>query len=379
MAFELPFSTSEYNRRLREARRAMAEAGADAMLFFDPSSVYHLSGFSTVNLWDTVCLIVFADREPVTVFRRFERERFRASSRFGSHLEYPHDGDCITALREALCGTLRPGDTVAVELSRYLDILSSRRLHASLGEFAVCECTGSLNDTRLVKSEEELAVIRKAAAVTDRGIEAGRSAVREGATDYEICAAITHALISHGSDFMCIQPVVAVGRRTGMAHSSTAGEVVRGGDSVFLEMGACLHRYTSPLMRTVAAGTPSGDAVELADLSSRALDAMIATMRAGVRACDVAEAGARVLKPALSGLDFHFVWGYSVGAGFPPSWLEETGFFLNADNHRELAAAMVFHLPLMLRIPGVAGAGFSETVVVTPNGAEILSGLPRQL
>jgi Xaa-Pro dipeptidase len=288
---EVAFTYSEYDRRMRAAREAMTRFGVDVMLLFDPASIGYLTGFSTVNLWDTVCLIVSQTAEPVTVFGRFERERFKISSYFRAHISYPPEGDCITATTELLKQQGHSSDTIGIEVSRYLDAASLARLRSSLDGYKLYEHSGLLDEARIVKSAEELEVLRKAARLTDAGIEAGRAAVKSGATDYEICAEAARALIAGGSDFMCIQPIVAAGDRTGVAHSSTAGYIVREGDAVFLELGACVHRYTAPLMRTIVLGRPTKDLQELADTSSRALDAMIGCIGGGAIASEVARAG----------------------------------------------------------------------------------------
>ena len=76
---------------------------------------------------------------------------------------------------------------------------------------------------------------------------------------------------------------------------------------------------------------------------------------------------------------FHDLFGYPVGIGYPPNWIENPAFYLGADNYNPLQAGMVFHPPLTLRRLGEYGAGFSETLIVTETGAEPLSKLPRQL
>ncbi len=374
---ETSFSDGEYDRRLAAVREEAEKERLGALLFFNPSSICYLCGFTTINLWDVSCLIVPPAGDPVLVFREFESGRFTASCRFTGHVSYPPDGRAapaiVRALRE-LCAL----NEMAVEMGRHLDTATLEELRQGLGDVRPRDCSAVLNPVRLVKSAEEVAVMKRAAAITDAGVGAGIGAVREGTTDYEICAEVARALFGGGSDFMCIQPVVAVGEPSGIAHSTAGGVRVRRGDPVFLEIGACVERYTAPIMRTAFAGVPDDELRELSDYSSRALDSMIAVMGPGVPAAEVAGAGYGALKPVLPRIAFHFVWGYSVGIGYPPSWLEETGFLIQSGNPRKLMPGMVFHLPLMLRIPGKHGAGHSESVLVTRNGAEILSRVPRE-
>lgn len=71
-------------------------------------------------------------------------------------------------------------------------------------------------------------------------------------------------------------------------------------------------------------------------------------------------------------------YGYSVGIGFPPVWVERS-VEIAEDSDDVLQPGMVFHAHRALRIPGVMGVGFSETVLVTENGCELLTDHPRKL
>ena len=71
-------------------------------------------------------------------------------------------------------------------------------------------------------------------------------------------------------------------------------------------------------------------------------------------------------------------FGYAVGIGFPPSWVERSVEI--AEGRTDvLEAGMTFHVHRVLRVPGVVGVGFSETAVVTACGYELLTDYPREL
>ena len=71
--------------------------------------------------------------------------------------------------------------------------------------------------------------------------------------------------------------------------------------------------------------------------------------------------------------------GYSVGVGFAPDWGEGHIVHLSREALTPLQPGMVFHLPPALREEGIAGVGCSETVLVTQDGAEVITNLPREL
>lgn len=95
-------------------------------------------------------------------------------------------------------------------------------------------------------------------------------------------------------------------------------------------------------------------------------------MRPGRAFDDAARAAEAVLAPHADRLFFSGVFGYAVGAQFPPSWVEGTGYIARGQP-REFEENMVFHLPLCLRLPGQWGIGLSDTVRVTPTGGEPLT------
>jgi Xaa-Pro aminopeptidase len=363
----------EYVRRLTAVRQAASTRGIDGLVTFTPSTICYLTGFNTANLWDFQCLIVLAADEPKLVIREFERDRFKLTCLLDRPVTYPPEGNAIDRLLDTLPAQGRLG----IDMSRYLDAKTFDELCKRLPAVRWVDASDLVNAIRVVKSSVEIACLRRAAEITCKGMRAGIAAVREGALDYEIVAEASHTMFGSGSEAMCIQPIVAAGVLSGVAHSSANGVRVTNGDPVFLELGACIERYTAPLMRTAFVGTPLAELRELAEYSSRALDAIIRTIRPGVQASAVAAAGRAQLEPVLNRISFHFVWGYSVGLGFPPSWLEESDFLLQSNNPRELRPGMVFHLPMMLRVGGLYGAGHSETVLVTEHGAEILTPLER--
>lgn len=375
---ETYFELHEYEARLDAVRRVMAERGVDVLVTSQPANICYLTGHFTWNLWDPMFLVLPVDRDPLVFLWQFEGGRYMASGT-GAEPAYWQLGDDPVALvrREMIARGLASGRVAVDTGTTYTPFAMVERLRDALEARPL---QGTVEDVRLVKSEHELALLEDAARMTDAGVRAGLRAVRVGASDHQVAAKATAALAEAGSDFLVVDPVVCIGWRSGTPHSHRGGTTAQPGDTAFFELGASRGRYTCPIMRTTVAGDAIRPEVEeLAARSNACIDALMAAMRPGVRACDAAAAGQAELEPVLERIAFHFTFGYSVGIGFPPSWLEHPGFLLSADNRGTLAEGMVFHLPLMLRVLGRYGAGFSETVVVTQDGGRALSEVPRTL
>ncbi len=99
----------------------------------------------------------------------------------------------------------------------------------------------------------------------------------------------------------------------------------------------------------------------------------------GVRAEDVDRAARGTIERLGFGEFFHQRTGYSIGLGYPPTWTERGMFSLNRGDVDLLEPGMVFHVIPALLLPGIGGFGFSETVLVTELGCDVLTSNPRSL
>jgi Xaa-Pro aminopeptidase len=177
---------------------------------------------------------------------------------------------------------------------------------------------------------------------------------------------------------MNLQTIVTSGKRSSIIHVNHRRNTIARDESVFLEFGSAYHRYTAPMMRTAVAGKASDDMKAVANLCRQLFEALCPAMVPGKTFDEAAAAAEAVLAPRQADLFFSGVYGYSVGAQFPPSWVEGTGYIARGQS-RVFEENMVFHLPLCLRLPGQWGIGLSDTVLVTPTGAVPLTDNDWQL
>jgi Xaa-Pro dipeptidase len=292
---------------------------------------------------------------------------------------YPTRGDPVGITIDILNDLELVRGRIGLELnSAFLTVRDHRRIVDALPEAAFEDASGLVQAIRLIKSPQEVAYMRQAAAITDAGMQAAVDAAREGGTDQEIAAASYDALIGHGSQYMCIPPVVSAGALAGVPHSTHRGVVLHRGDTVLLEMGGCVHRYNAPMMRSVSLGPPGRTAGRMADAIHSALDAVIEAMTPGRSFDEVARIGEAAIADAGPDMIFHHTFAYSVGLGYPPTWADCPVTIVQGDS-AILQPGMTFHLPISLRQEGRYGVAMSETVVITREGNEVLTSLDRRL
>ncbi len=375
---EPAFSTKEYERRLRMVRERMKADGVDALVVFHPPHVFYLSGFQTFSVYNSECVILPMDGSPLLIVDPMELGGALLHSWFDSVHGYAAN-DRPKYLADLISDEGLATSRVATETSsRALPVQVFEALKTGLPKAELVDGSSIVPGVKATKSEEEVVHLRRSASITDVGMAAAIEAIEAGKLDHDVAAAAYDAMIGSGSEYMCVDPIVTTGRRSSILHSSHKRVPIEVGDTVLLEMGACIQRYTAPTMRSAIVGTPSAEVRTVADACLGALDNVLGTIKAGVTGHEVAEAGWESLHRAGDDIVFHGVFGYGVGAGFPPTWADETGV-MTLGTHEPLQAGQVFHHPVAVRMLGRFGVAFSETTVVTDDGCEVLTGLPREL
>ena len=374
------FHQQEFEARRLNVRRQMEARGIDTLILHSAPNIYYLSGHHTLNIWDYQCLILPLESAPFMLLWQFERGRFEASSVDTEVELYETHANPVEETRKALMKHGLLQGTVGIEAqSRYLVPKLHDELTVALQGITVTNGSGIVDGVRNIKSEAELEVMRVAGRITDRAIEAGYKCIKPGVTDSEVAATVAAELIRGDSLGFSVYPIVSAGYRAGMPHNSNHGHVIKSGETVFIECSPSYHWYHAPLMRTAVVGKVAAQVEEFEALEQEIVAAMLELAKPGVMASELATTAAKKIAPIREKLLFHEVYGYPVGIGFPPTWGEESGFAIVVNNHRPLAAGMVFHIPMTLRINGQVGVGLSQTFVVTQSGCQIFSELPQVL
>jgi Xaa-Pro aminopeptidase len=371
---DCPFPAEEFDRRLKAVRDRMRADSLGALLLTDPSDVFYLTGYSTFEVSVHIALVVTED-DLVLQVPSIETGPATITTRVEQVIGYRWESidEVLEPLANVLTTVRGQGNSLGIDAwhgSLRTGVVNGlkARLHGT--EFV--DASKLVKSIRIVKSDAELAYLRQSAVITCQGIEAAAAVVRPGVTDNYIAAVGAEALLKAGSEFMSMQPIVTTGARSSVIHTNHKRTPITEGDPVFLEFGAAWQRYTAPMMRTVIAGTPSADMRRVFDGCRRIVDALQGSMRPGQTFDSAARAAESALAPLASEVFFSGVFGYTVGAQFPPSWVEGSGYIARGEN-AIFQEGMVFHLPICLRIPGLWGIGFSDTVMVGAEGGEALT------
>ncbi|MCY3747716.1 MAG: Xaa-Pro peptidase family protein [Chloroflexi bacterium] len=383
----LTFDESEFQRRHEALRTAMRTEGLDALVCTFAPSVCYVSGYETLASFAPMFLIVGIDREPTLLVDDFEAFNAIVSSWVEDVVTFPWGEDPAAVLVDVLRQRGWAGARLGWDHHQHGGAYQSY-LRAAESVGASWSYVHLLVDgIRARKSAAEIAAIRSAGAITPRGFDAARAELRPDAPDTNVAAAAYRALVGAGSERMSIQPIVTAGRNSGIPHTTFGRSRLTPGHPAILEWGACVKRYTAPMIRTGVIGEladPLWDAMYAACLAS--VERTIAGMRPGVSTRELGEHASEPLHELPPRVFRDGLRGYSVGLSFEPDWLDVPGLRISPRGGRSerlpaayptLEPGHVFHVRAVVRDVGRAGVGVSETVAVTADGCEVLTDYPR--
>ena len=377
----LAFSLEEYRRRYDKVLDGMRAADIEVLLVRTPENICYLTGYETPGYYGYHCLVVALDQDPVLVVRRSEETNawefsWLAETQPVLDFEVPH-AVMIAPLERRGLADKRLG---IEEAAWFTPIAEYKAVTAALPDATLVDGSGIVEAARVVKSEEEIACMRRCAAMLDQGIAAGVGMVREGVNENEIAAEVHRVLTGLGSEYPGLPHFIVSGERTAVTHGTWRGREVERGDPVYFELSATRHRYSAAIMLTTSVGEPKDPRVRhFAEASLGGLQAAKDAIRPGVPCWEPDRAlHAAWEKHGLGERHFNRA-AYSIGLCFPPDWGEGQILSLRKGEDRLLEPNMCFHIISVAWIYREMGVGFSATVRVTDDGCEDFSRYPREL
>lgn len=368
-AFDLPFSTAEFDRRLTRTRSRMRAAGLEAVLLTEPADLYYLTGYDTQGFWTFQALLVTPEGPPALVC--FVEEVGHARLRGLEPAPYAFGADPVLVTQRLLEERGLHRATIGFDLgSRFLPVIACDRLRAAMPGAAVVDLAGLVEQQRLMKSPAEVEYLRHALSISNAAMSVALSGLRAGVCDRTIALALTAECIARGSDYFTQSPYVRFGPSMVEGHLTWQGRRLAEGDAFELEVAAVRRRYTAPVVRFGMAGTMDRERATAAALSRAGLDEVLSAARPGVRGGDLWAAA----RAAARGRDLNYLpGGYSVGIGYPPDWTEAD--VVAADSEVELRAGMVIHMVSFCQLSS-ARIGTGQVILVTADGCRALAAMP---
>jgi Xaa-Pro aminopeptidase len=345
-------------RRVAALRSRLVDLELDGVVVTSPENIRYLSGF-TGSLGYLV--IAATDAEILGDSRYWlqmeaEAPGFALVRSGPSHALWALVAERLTAL-----GLRRVGFE-----SQHLTVDQHRRLSASLPpERTLVATAGLIEELRIVKSAEEVDLLRAVASIAGRAFDRVLTAIRPGLRERDVAFLLEQTFRELGADGAAFETIVAAGERGALPHGRASDRVLDRGDMVVVDFGATAGGYHSDSTRTIVIGQPTREQVRVIEAVRQAQLASMAMMTAGA----TADAVDRRAREVLAG-EVH-AFGHGLGHGIGLQVHERP--FLSPTDHTALRAGMVITNEPGVYIPGWGGVRLEEMVLITENGPEVLT------
>jgi Xaa-Pro dipeptidase len=364
--------------RLAKVKSLMERSGFGCLLITPGPNQRYLTGlhydypgdaWDTIITWDLITTVVVPlDGEPVIVAPRISGDWVREVTRMDDVRCYSGAGNRKEILQDLLG---RIEGTLGIE--EHLSFKLYEQLSAAIPDMKIGNASDMLSQARLVKSEEEVECMRRAARIVEQGVETGREFIRESVTEKEISLEVEGAMRRSGAESISYC-VVQTGAKTASWDPPTESRVKKG-DMFLMDLSATYNGYHADITRPTVVGEPSEKQKKVYTTILNAQLGAIEAVRDGVRAGDVNEAARKVIDESGYGDRYPFGIGHGLGleAHETPHLTEYR------DMELTLRPGMVMTIEPTINLPGEFGVRIEDDILVTAGGRESLTTLGKEL
>ena len=357
------------DERLGRLQELMREAEIDIVAIAPTANMRYLLGFMP-HPDERLCALLVGQASSRFVVPELNSDQVEAKTGLKAIRWSDAEGP-MQALKQAVrglslkeVGLLAADDTMRADALLVLQEVIQPRKSSAAGSV--------MTELRIRKSEQEIDLLARAAAVADDAVRAGADACRPGVSERQVAASIEAYFRQRGAeavDFIA----VASGPNGAFPHHEYGDRPLQEGDAIILDLGATFEGYKSDVSRMVHLGEPSAE-------FAAAFEAVLEANRRGRQAA-VAGALARDVD--------HAARSWLEQAGYGPFFIHRTGHglgmeiheapWITAESDTRLEPGMVFSVEPGVYLPGKSGVRIEDIVVVTGGESRCLTGLDHAL
>lgn len=360
--------------RLDRLTASLRTSGLDAVVLNPGPSLKYLTGLSFHLMERPVVFFAAPDGGPVIVLPELELPKvdlFPYPLQACAYGENPSEWQ--EAFRKAAQVLRLDGKRIGVE-PRHLRLLEFRHLQAGAPAADYPDATDVLAALRLKKDKAEVDAMRRAVKIAQDALEAVIPLIKVGMTEKELSAELVTQLLKRGSEpELPFSPIVSAGPNSANPHASPTERKLQSGDLLVVDWGAACDGYISDLTRTFAVGEVDAEFAQLHEIVRAANAAGRAAAKPGVPCADVDQAAREVIEKSGYGKFFTHRTGHGIGM----EGHEEP--YIRGDNMQVLEAGMAFTVEPGIYLPNRGGVRIEDNMVITDDGADCLSDMPRGL
>ena len=376
----LHFDAPEYAARQARVTKAVADAGLDALLMFAPESHFWLTGYDTFGFAMFQAMVLTAKGDIHLLTRMPDLRQARYTSTLPDdhiHIWPEFEGCDPTTDLAHLLTDLGVAGTVGFESQTVgLTDFNGQRLRAAVAQLQ--DASDLIRGLRRTKSSAEIAMHRRAAALSDDALDAGLAVTHAGAFEGDILAAMQGAVFKGGGDYAGNEFIIGSGDGALLCRYYSGRRHLDPADQLTLEWSGTFARYHAAMMRTVVIGAPTQSHTRMHAACAEALVACEKAIKPNAPMGDVYTAHANVFDAHGFSHARLQACGYGMGAVYNPIWVDFPMFYEGNPLLMQQGQVFFLHMILMDSDSGAAMT-LGHSVLVTDTGCERLSRHPLDL
>ncbi|WLR43162.1 Xaa-Pro peptidase family protein [Bacillus carboniphilus] len=354
-------------QRILNVQQWLSTNHLDLAFISSSENVFYLSGFLCEPHERLLGIFVFSSGDPFLVCPTMEVSQAKEAGWDFSIVSYTDHQDPWELIRLKMSEKEINSPTKMAIEKEFLTYKRTEEISAIFNEVSISSIDEKMNELRVIKSEEELTILRKAAYFADLGIKIGQDALKENITELEVIASIEYELKKQGIREMSFSTLVLFGEKSGQPHGNPGNRKLRKGDFVLFDLGVVYQGYCSDISRTVVFDEANDQQKKIYDTVYKAQLEALNVCKPGAKIGDIDRAARKFIGNAGFGELFPHRIGHGLGLNvheFPS---------LNESNLDVLKEGMVFTVEPGIYDEQLGGVRIEDDVVITANGNELLT------
>ena len=371
----LHFSDQEFSNRKNNTIESMKKFGLDAILIFRQESMYWLTGYDTFGYVFFQTLVMDQKGNMILLTRAPDLRQAQNTSNIKDIRIWvdKDNSDPTHELKNILNELNLKGKNIGVEYEAYgMTGRSAMKLNESLKNFCTLgDYSELITALRVVKSNEEITYVKKAAELADKALDVVWKFAKKGVSESKILAEMNKVIFEGGGDYPANEFIIGSGKNALLCRYQSEKQILSSPDQLTIEWAGTYKHYHSAMFRTIPIGKANKKHYEMHEACIAALKNCEKELVPGNKIGNVFDIHAKTFDDLGFKKARMNACGYSLGATFSPNWMDWPMLYTKNPYNIEVGNIFFLHMILMDSDSQLA-MNLGETYLVNEKGSERL-------
>ena len=369
------FTLEEFSNRKSKVIKELKKQNLDGLLMFRQESMYWLTGYDTFGYVYFQCLVLTTKGDLVLLTRAPDLRQAQNTSIIKDIRIWVDKDNAKPSdeLKNILSELGLEKSNLGAEYEAYgLTGRNAIQLNDTLKNFAnLYDKSELVSCFRVVKSDSEIVLVRKAAKLADDAMEIAWKYARVGQSEAKILAEMQKIIFEGGGDYPANEFIIGSGKNALLCRYQSEKQILQSTDQLSIEWAGTYKHYHSCLFRTILIGKVNDKQKKMYAACIKALSACEQKLKPGNKAGDVFDAHAEVFDRLDYKKSRMNACGYSLGTTFSPNWMDWPMLY-NGNPHTIQPGNVFFMHMILMDSENQLAMNLGETYLVTEKGNERL-------